>query len=69
MPVKKTAKKPVKKAAARKPAAKKPAKKRTPNPAFMKPVQPDELFDALERVWLQSPPPPLNDTESGAKVH
>jgi chromatin remodeling complex protein RSC6 len=44
MPVKKAAKKPVKKAAAKKPAAKKPAKKRTPNAAFMRPVQPDDVL-------------------------
>ena len=34
-----------------------------------KPVQIDELFDALERIWLQGPPAPLNDTGPGAKVH
>jgi CheY-like chemotaxis protein len=34
-----------------------------------KPVQIDELFDALERIWLQGPPALLNDTEPGAKVH
>jgi chromatin remodeling complex protein RSC6 len=44
MPVKKAAKKPVKKAAAKKPTAKKPAKKRTPNAAFMRPVQPDDVL-------------------------
>ena len=54
MPVKKV----VKKAAAKKPvkkaAAKKPAKKRTPNPAFMKPVQPDE---ALAKIVGAKPLP------------
>jgi len=34
-----------------------------------KPVQPAELFDALERVWLQSAPSLLHDTGPGAKVH
>jgi signal transduction histidine kinase/CheY-like chemotaxis protein len=34
-----------------------------------KPVQPDELFDALERIWLQSAPALLSDTESDAKIH
>jgi chromatin remodeling complex protein RSC6 len=47
MPVKKAAKKPVKKAAAKKPAAKKPAKKRTPNPAFMKAMQPSEALSKI----------------------
>jgi signal transduction histidine kinase/ActR/RegA family two-component response regulator len=39
------------------------------NEHISKPVQPDELFDALERVWLQSAPSVLNQTESGAKIH
>jgi len=47
MPVKKAAKKPVKKAAVKKPAAKKPAKKRTPNPAFMKAMQPSEALSKI----------------------
>jgi CheY-like chemotaxis protein len=34
-----------------------------------KPVQPAELFDALERVWLHNAPSLLHDTGPGAKVH
>ena len=39
------------------------------NDHVCKPVQPDELFDALERVWLQSAPSLLNQAESGEKIH
>jgi chromatin remodeling complex protein RSC6 len=55
-PAKKTAaKKPAAKPAAKKPAAKKPAaKKRKPNPALMKPVQPD---DVLAKVVGSKPIP------------
>ena len=44
---KKGAKKPAARKAAAKKAAKAPAKKRAPNPAFMKPMQPDEALGAV----------------------
>ena len=34
-----------------------------------KPVQPDALFDALERVRAEPPAPLLRDTDPGAQVH
>jgi CheY-like chemotaxis protein len=40
------------------------------NDHVSKPVKLDDLYDALERVWVHSTTPLLNeDTESGAKVH
>jgi len=44
---KKSAKKATKKKAARKPAKKAAKKKRTPNAAFMKPMQPDDALSAV----------------------
>jgi CheY-like chemotaxis protein len=34
-----------------------------------KPVQPDQLFDALERVWIAPESPLVSDTLPDAKVH
>lgn len=39
------------------------------NDHVSKPVQTDELFSALERVWLDPGAPLLSDTEPDAKVH
>jgi signal transduction histidine kinase/CheY-like chemotaxis protein len=39
------------------------------NEHISKPVQPDDLYDAIERVWVQSNAPLLNDTKADAKVH
>ena len=39
------------------------------NEHICKPVRADELFDALERVWLQSATSILNQSESSAKIH
>ena len=39
------------------------------NDHVCKPVQPDDLFDAIERVWMQSNAPLLNDdADADAKV-
>jgi CheY-like chemotaxis protein len=39
------------------------------NDHVCKPVRPDDLLDALERIWLQSAPPLLGDTEPDAQIH
>ena len=39
------------------------------NEHVSKPVQPDELFDALERVWTRPDPPPSRADDPRAKVH
>jgi CheY-like chemotaxis protein len=39
------------------------------NDQVSKPVQPDDLFDALERIWLQSAPALQSDAASDAKIH
>jgi CheY-like chemotaxis protein len=39
------------------------------NDHVCKPVQPGDLYDALERVWVQSARPLLSDPSPDAKVH
>jgi CheY-like chemotaxis protein len=39
------------------------------NDHVCKPVQPDDLYDALERVWVQSAPPLLDDSGPDTQVH
>ena len=39
------------------------------NDHVCKPVQPDDLFEVIERVWVQTNPPLLNDTGTDVKVH
>jgi CheY-like chemotaxis protein len=39
------------------------------NDHVCKPVQPDDLFDAIERVWVQGAAPLVNDAVPEAKVH
>jgi CheY-like chemotaxis protein len=39
------------------------------NDHVSKPVQIDELYDALERISLQGPPALVDDTGPDAKVH
>ncbi len=41
------------------------------NDHVCKPVQPDDLYDAIERVWVHSNAPLLNNTDGDvdAKVH
>jgi CheY-like chemotaxis protein len=39
------------------------------NDHVCKPVQPDDLFDAIERVWVQGAASLLNDAGPEAKVH
>jgi CheY-like chemotaxis protein len=40
------------------------------NDHVCKPVQPDDVFDAIERVWVRNAPEVVNDDgEQSAKVH
>jgi CheY-like chemotaxis protein len=39
------------------------------NDHVCKPVQPDDLYGAIERTWVQSDAPLLKDTGADAKVH
>jgi CheY-like chemotaxis protein len=39
------------------------------NAHVAKPVERQELFDAIERVWRQSAEPLLPDTDSDAHIH
>jgi signal transduction histidine kinase/ActR/RegA family two-component response regulator len=39
------------------------------NDHVCKPVQPDDLYDAIERVWVKGAAPLLSDTGRDAKIH